>query len=148
MQDTTTFAIRDQKQDQALVMVHGFNGNSHDTFGLLPAFLAGNPSLYGWDIHAFGYPTSLKPDISGVWTADPDLTALAGYLATAIDMLGFARYQQLCLIAHSMGGLIVQRAVLDGGFGRRLSHLFLFGTPSNGLRKARLGRLFKRQART
>jgi pimeloyl-ACP methyl ester carboxylesterase len=147
MPETTTFAIRDQKQDQALVLVHGFSGNSHETFGLLPAFLAGNPSLYGWDIHSFGYPTSLKPDISGVWTADPDLTALAGYLATAIDMLGFARYQRLCLIAHSMGGLVVQRAVLDGGFGNRLSHVFLFGTPSNGLRKAGLGRIFKRQAR-
>jgi len=50
----------------------------------------------------FGYPTSLAPDITGVWTADPDLTTLTGLL------LEFCKnklkgYQRLALIAHSMG---------------------------------------------
>jgi hypothetical protein len=36
-----------------------------------------------------------------------------------------------------MGGLIVQRALLDDpGVANRVRHLFLFGTPSNGLKKA------------
>src|SRR5437764_7079160 len=114
---------------------------------MMPAFLAGNPALYGWDIHCFGYPTALRPDITGVWSADPDLTTLAGFLITALQELSFQRYGQVALVGHSMGGLVIERALLDGSFLPRVSHIVLFGTPSNGLKKARLGRLFKRQTR-
>jgi hypothetical protein len=51
------------------------------------------------------------------------------------------------VIAHSIGGLIVQRAILESDLRSRISHLALFGTPSAGLRKAGLGSIFKRQAR-
>jgi pimeloyl-ACP methyl ester carboxylesterase len=145
--NTTTFAIRDQQRDRAIILIHGFSGDSHSTFGMMPAFLAGNPELYTWDLHCFGYPTALRPDITGVWSADPDLTTLAGFLNTALVHLTFARYKQLALIGHSMGGLVIQRALLDGRFLSKVSHVILFGTPSNGLKKAGLGRLFKRQAR-
>jgi hypothetical protein len=47
-----------------------------------------------------------------------------------------------------MGGLVVQRALLDHRpLAGKISHLFLFGTPSAGLRKAWFGRLLKRQIR-
>ena len=145
--NTTTFAIRDQKQSSAILLIHGFGGESHATFGMMPAFLAGNPAFYDWDIHCFGYPTALKPDLTGVWSADPDLTTLSSFLSTALVQLTFKRYRQLALIGHSMGGLIIQRALLDGGFLSRVSHVVLFGTPSNGLKKSGLGKLFKRQVR-
>jgi pimeloyl-ACP methyl ester carboxylesterase len=144
----TTFAVRDQNQDQAILLIHGFSGESHSTFGMMPAFLAGNPALYEWDIHCFGYPTALRPDITGVWAADPDLTTLAGFLCTALQQLTtFVRYQKLALIGHSMGGLVIQRALLDSIFLKRISHVILFGTPSDGLKKASLVKLFYRQAR-
>ena len=145
--DTTTFAIRDQRKDRAIVLIHGFSGESHSTFGMMPAFLAGTPELYGWDIHCFGYPTALRPDLTGVWAADPDLSTLAGYLSTALQSLTFQRYGKVALVGHSMGGLIVQRALLDGTLLDRITHTILFGTPSNGLAKAGLGKLFKRQVR-
>jgi pimeloyl-ACP methyl ester carboxylesterase len=145
--DTIQFAVRDsEKNEQAVVLVHGFHGDSHLTFGMLPAFLAGTPECYGWDIHCFGYPTTLAPDISGVWSADPDLTMLSLYLTTSIKVR-FGRYKRIAVIALCMGGLIVQRALLDGGFDSKISHILFFGTPSDGLRKAGLGRIFKRQAR-
>jgi len=146
MSEAITFDVRNQKQTRAVILIHGFSGDSHQTFGMLPAFLAGKPEFYGWDIHCFGYPTALKPDVSGYWAADPDLQTLAGFLATAIDTR-YGGYKQLALVAHSMGGLIVQRATLDGGFADRLSHVLLFGTPSAGLRKASWVSLFKRQVR-
>lgn len=145
--DATTFAIRDEKQDHAIILIHGFSGESHHTFGMMPAFLAGNPELYSWDIHCFGYPTALRPDVTGVWAADPDLNTLAGFLITAVEQTRFDKYNQLALIGHSMGGLIIQRALLDGSFVSRVTHLVLFGTPSDGLKKAGLGKLFKRQVR-
>ncbi len=148
MSDATIFSIRNQQQSRALIFIHGFSGAADATFGMLPAFVAGNPNLYEWDIYCFGYPTSLSPDVSGVWSADPELDTLAGYLATQIQTTRFARYHELALVAHSMGGLIVQRAVLDSAdVADRVRHMLLFGTPSNGLRKAGWGKLFKRQVR-
>lgn len=144
--ETVQFAIRNAGNQKAVVFIHGFHGDSHQTFGMLPAFLAGNPDCYSWDIYCFGYPSTLAPDVSGVWSADPDLTTLAGYLRTAVSVR-YDGYKHIALIAHSMGGLIVQRALLNGDVVDRVSHVLLFGTPSNGLRKAGLGRIFKRQAR-
>lgn len=134
-------------EKQAMVFVHGFSGDAHKTFGMLPAFLAGDRGLEAWDLYCFGYPTSLAPDISGVWAADPDLTTLTGlFLEYCKNKL--SEYRQIALIAHSMGGLIAQQAVLNPVLEGRVSHLALFGTPSNGLRKAGgLARFLKRQAR-
>ena len=145
MGDSVHFAVRRTENKQAILFVHGFHGDPQHTFGMLPAFLAGDPRLFNWDIHCYGYPTGLAPDISGVWAADPNLTTLAGHLDTLLALDKFRRYTHLALVAHSMGGLIVQRALLDGGFADRTSHVVLFGTPSNGLRKAGLARWFKRQ---
>lgn len=48
-----------------------------------------------------------------------------------------SRYRAIALVAHSMGGLIVQRALLDDpDLVARTRHVVLFGTPSGGLRKA------------
>lgn len=139
--------VRRHKKERAIIFIHGFSGNAHLTFGMFPAFLAGNPALFDWDIYCFGYATSLAPDVTGVWTSDPDLTVLSGMLKTAITQGAFADYSQLALIAHSMGGLVVQRALVDGTFENRVLSVVLFGTPSNGLKKAFIGRFLKPQAR-
>ncbi|HEX3092680.1 MAG TPA: tetratricopeptide repeat-containing protein [Candidatus Angelobacter sp.] len=146
MPNTLQFFVRKTQKTKAILFVHGFSGNAHHTFGMLPAFIAGNPSLKDWDIHCFGYPTSLAPDITGVWSADPDLTTLGGLLYAARG-IHYKQYDRLALVAHSMGGLIVQKALLEPDFAKYISHVALFGTPSNGLRKAGLAKLFKRQAR-
>jgi pimeloyl-ACP methyl ester carboxylesterase len=139
--------IRRHKKQQAVVFIHGFSGSAHLTFGMFPAFLAGDPALFDWDIYSFGYATSLSPDLTGVWTSDPDLTALSGLLRTFVTHGALADYQKVALIAHSMGGLIVQRALVDGGFESRIQSVMLFGTPSNGLKKAFFGQFFKPQAK-
>jgi hypothetical protein len=47
-----------------------------------------------------------------------------------------------------MGGLVVQRALVDDAdLAKKVSHLFLFGTPSDGLKKAFPFSFFKRQLR-
>ena len=70
------------------------------------------------------------------------------YFADCIRLiLDQEKIQTVSMIGHSMGGLIVQRAILEADMTRRISHLALFGTPSAGLRKAGLGSIFKRQAR-
>ena len=132
----------------ALILIHGFSGRPEATFGKLPDFLCQDDRLTDWDIHALGYPTRLSPDFRGIWSGDPDLSTLATLLHTRLTTSDFSSYKALVLVAHSMGGLVAQRALLDDkGFQQRVSHLFLFGTPSNGLSKASLVRWLKPQLR-
>ncbi|SEU06451.1 alpha/beta fold hydrolase [Hymenobacter actinosclerus] len=147
MKQQTSFSVRKTDSTKAIIFIHGFSGEAHTTFGMLPAFLAGDRELVDWDIHCFGYPTSLFPDITGVWSADPDLTVLSGYLSSALISTRYNQYTEIAIIAHSMGGLIAQRSLLNDTVAQRINHVFLFGTPSNGLQKAGLLRLFKRQVR-
>ncbi len=137
------------KKVNALVLIHGFSGNAKGTFTGLPELLAANPEMKGWDIYSLGYSSDIMPSIGiGIWSAIPDITKVSQYLNTTIDSL-FKNYKQLSFVAHSMGGLVLQRAVvdLDKNYLDKIKHFFLFGTPSNGLKKASIARWWNRQLR-
>ena len=132
----------------AIVFLHGFQGDAAATWGNFPAYLGQKKELGGWDVYTMGYDTALYPDLlRGIWSADAGLETLAGLLHTTLTAGKLAAYEAVALIAHSMGGLIAQRALLDDDVQRRVSHLFLFGTPSAGLTKAWLVRFVKSQFR-
>lgn len=141
--------FRDDGHETAIVLVHGFAGHPRLTWGDFPKFLVAEPRLAGWDVLSLGYKTNLRLDIPSVWSATPDLKRLARLLATAAAHHPRLKDRRLLgLVAHSMGGLVVQRALLDHRrLVDRVGHVVLFGTPSWGLKKARLGRLYKRQVR-
>jgi pimeloyl-ACP methyl ester carboxylesterase len=122
----------------AILFLHGFTGNPDGTFDRFPYLLGTDVSLNGWDILSLGYHTSFLPGTRGVWSADPDLPTLAQLFSTELGIPPLSNYQQLAVIAHSMGGLIAQRALLDDppDLTRLVRYLFLFGTPSAGLKKA------------
>jgi tetratricopeptide (TPR) repeat protein len=83
-----------------------------------------------------------------VWSADPELPIVATMFRTELSMTPLDRYESLALIAHSMGGLVAQQALLDDPLlVGRVRHLILFGTPSGGLRKASWVKMWKRQLR-
>ena len=138
--------------DRALILVHDFNG-THEDWGAFPSFLIGGQPLSSWDIYSLGYTTSSKIDLFGIanfmsphQSRDPEIRELATYLRTHLSVRPLDRYRQIALVAHSMGGLVVQRAIVDDDALRgRLSDLVLFGTPSAGLRKAGIMGQFKRQ---
>jgi pimeloyl-ACP methyl ester carboxylesterase len=142
------FPCRDANQETAIVFLHGFGGETRKTWARFVDILLATFSIRTWDVFGVGYPTSLRVDVPNVWAADPDLELLARELRTLFDMPPLARYRRVAIVAHSMGGLVVQRAVLDdASLAGRLSHMFLFGAPSNGLSKARLFSGLKRQLR-
>lgn len=139
---------RNDGADTAVVFVHGFSGHAETTWGDFPRFLAGDPRLRGWDVFSLGYTTNLRLDVPGIWSAAPDLERLAGLLTTAAGYGELGNRRVLALVAHSMGGLVVQRALVRvPELAARVSHVVLLGTPSDGLHKARFGRWFKRQVR-
>lgn len=132
----------------ALVFVHGFLGDAATTWQKFPGLLQQEPKLDGWDVLSLGYATNLRLDLAGIWSADPPIDRVSKLLGTHIISGELRRYESLGILAHSMGGLAVQRAVLDEQQARaRVGHVFLFGTPSGGLMKASLASFFKRQLR-
>lgn len=134
--------------DAAILLIHGFNADTSRTWGLFPQLLCNTPALDGWDLVGLSYQTCLAPDLRGLWTGDPDLQTLATFLHTVISHGELSRHRALVFVAHSMGGLVVQRALLDHpDLVARTSHVVLFGTPSNGLVKAGWLRRLKHQAR-
>jgi len=139
---------RRNKTDTAVLFIHGFGMNSENTWREFPRFLAMDPRLEAWDVYSVGYSTSLWIDIAGVWAASPPISRLSIYLKTLLDGVPFDRYKSLAIVAHSMGGLVVQQALTEStDLLARIGHVILFGTPSNGLMKAAYLRWWKRQAR-
>lgn len=145
-----TFDFRKNGTDSALIFLHGFTGDLRKTWGDFPLYLVAQPDLTDWDVISVRFSSSLFiPELRGFWKATPEIQKLADTLATRIRTI-FDSYRQIAFVAHSMGGLVVQRAMLDCEVTRRkTSHLFLFGTPSNGLVKAAIGMKItgKRQVR-
>ena len=130
--------------ERAVVFLHGFSGNRDDTWDRLPGLLGA--LVADWHIYTLGYATTFRPDFLGVWSADPDIPTLATMLKTQASLDPLRRYRSLAVVAHSMGGLVVQRALVDDpGLANRADKVILFGTPSAGLRKASWLVFWKRQ---
>ena len=134
----------------AIVLVHGFTGKAESTWSTMAPQLLGVEALHGWDIISYGYKTELRVDLlRGLWAANPDLTALAHSYAGALEASPpLDEYQALTLVAHSMGGLVTQRMLVDHPQIRaRTRNVVCYGTPSNGLAKASIFRFLTRQVR-
>ncbi len=144
VQEPNFSIVQANGSDRAVVFLHGFTGGRDDTWELFPRLL--REKLSGWDIFTVGYATTLMPDVVGIWSADPDLPILAAMFGAQFTFAPLQPYKSLALIAHSMGGLIVQKALIDdSSLAARVRHVILFGTPSGGLRKARWMSFWKRQ---
>ncbi len=100
--------------ETAVIFIHGFNGNAGEsTWGEFPDYLKQNRALVNWDIYSLGYATRFSIDLRSIWRANPDIPKLARYLHTRCVNPPLNRYKSLALVAHSMGGLVVQRALAD-----------------------------------
>lgn len=125
-----------------IIFIHGFNGDPTFTWGRFPDLLCHEPTMNGWDIVCFGYKSSLAPDLTGIWRGNPPIQTIADSLNTFIKSKFASRYDAFTMIAHSMGGLVVQRALLDDAvLAQKTDKVILFGTPSFGLDKAALFQL-------
>jgi len=138
----------DAANDRAVVFLHGFSGGRDDTWAKFPGLLAENRDIDDWNIFTLGYATTFLPDVVGIWSADPDLTILAELFRGELTMPPLSRHRRLAVVAHSMGGLVAQKTLVDNlDLADKVSDVVLFGTPSNGLVKAGLARRWKRQLR-
>lgn len=140
--------IRKSDSEAAIVFIHGFTGAGVSTWDSMIGFIREENTIASWDILTIEYPTALRIDIPNLWSSDPDLDILALTLKTSLSHPPFAQYKQLALVAHSMGGLVAQKAIVDDDkLIRRVSQVVLYATPSSGVEKARLFLHLKKQIR-
>jgi pimeloyl-ACP methyl ester carboxylesterase len=140
-----------EKNNNLLLFVHGFSGSSSETFGVTPDILVADADFNGWDVFSIGYSSDIFPSIGkGLWSVNPDITKIAAYLNTLLNIqFNGKKYDRVAFVGHSMGGLAIQRAILDAepAIQQKLSHVIFFGTPSGGLRKAFWARFWNTQLR-
>lgn len=133
------------KNSTAIVFVHGFTGDVMKTWRRIPEFLQADPRLNEWDLLGVGYESHLRFDLPGLWSSDARLEEIAIMLHSRPE-ISSSNYKRLAFVAHSMGGLVVQQALVSyEDLRNRTSHIVLFGTPSGGLKKAGFASFWKRQ---
>ena len=101
-------------------------------------------SMDGWDMKPFGYSQYVTPEMGkDIWAGIEDIDRISDYLSTSVKYK-FDKYDRIAIVAHSLGGLIAQRAILNfkEEFQNKISHLILLGTPSNGIEPAKLTKLW------
>lgn len=119
----------------AVLFVHGFSGESANTFDAIQHYIMEDPEMLGWDMFPLGYSENVKPQMGkGIWASVEDIDRVADYLSASIKHK-YNKYKRIAIVAHSLGGLSVQKALLELEKNDldRITHVLLFGTPSNGL---------------
>lgn len=124
-----------EEGNNLLLFIHGFSGESKDTFGKIPTLLQSNSNFDGWAMKPLGYSPIVQPKLGkDIWGAILDVDKIAIFLKTSIKYK-FKKYDRIAIVAHSLGGLVAQKAILglDTEDRNRISHLIMFGTPSEGI---------------
>jgi pimeloyl-ACP methyl ester carboxylesterase len=138
------FAIRNLARTKAIVFVHGLLEDVM-VWSRFAGLLKEDPQFAEWDLFSVGWHSTLAPEL---WSDESSLSNQADLLYEAFVLSPVAAYEQVAFIAHSAGGLLVQKLLV--GFDdvlQRVSHVFLFGTPSQGSRRSRSFRRWKTQWR-
>jgi pimeloyl-ACP methyl ester carboxylesterase len=148
--DSIAFHARNPK-GRLIVFVHGFGGSATGTWNQMHEMLPLRPESDGWDIVFYGYPSLraqalnsanlLRQFISNFTEArfrkrNKTPAALTVQVAT--------KYNQIIIVAHSLGALITRQAVLDA-YREKLpwlsaTRLILFGPAHRGASLAALGK--------
>lgn len=127
-----------------LLFIHGFSGEASDTFGSIPNMLMKDSKMDGWDMKPFGYSQYITPEMGkDVWAGIEDIDRISDYLTTSVKYK-FENYDRIAIVAHSLGGLIAQKAILNfkEETCSKISHVILLATPSNGIEPIKLSKLW------
>jgi pimeloyl-ACP methyl ester carboxylesterase len=129
----------ERKNGRAVLFVHGFNGDrfatwtaeEKDSFLVL---IASDPDLADFDVFTFSYRTSLL--------AGDTVEQIARQLGDEID--GPLSDYRVILVAHSMGGLVCMRYILnrlERGHRLPILGLLMYGTPTTGTELVRIAEI-------
>jgi len=104
-----------------LVTIHGF-WSSPATWERLNAIWSADEELHGLQIHPFGYSSPKRPRLPCSVTRVPDYDDVAQTLATEYAV-ALAGADEIAIVTHSQGGLILQRFLTWMVYERRAREL-------------------------
>lgn len=136
---------QNENSNSAIIFVHGFSGEAHNSFGKIPEFLMQESQLDGWDMYPFGFNSNVNPEMGKeVWATIKDINRISDNLSSAINYK-FKKYERIAIVAYSLGGLVAQQTILNLSTENRdrIKHVLLFGTPSNGITNNAIKNLWK-----
>ena len=113
LRGTTTEGDRDYVRedvhnDKLIVLVHGFNSSNEKAWGKFPSLLLGDDDLKNLNIVLYGYRTKLCIETDSI---REEGKLLASFLHDTIRA-NHPKYKRVVLVGHSMGGLVIMRALL------------------------------------
>ncbi len=126
------------RRKRCVIFVHGLTGNIQSTWQKklkpgepkvpsFPELIMSDGDLDDYDVLSFGYRSR--------YVRGAPIRYAAAQLRFAIDHLASREYSGIVLIAHSMGGLVCMRYILDRlgeGAPPPIAGLLLYGTPTTG----------------
>jgi pimeloyl-ACP methyl ester carboxylesterase len=134
--------VREEHNTRVIVFVHGIFGTAESTWTCptgqsWPRLLLRDDVFKAADIYIASYPT---PYVGNRMTIDEIVASLKNRL----DGDGvLSRHKQVIFVAHSMGGLIVQRFLLTyRDTSKQVPFIYFFSTPHTGTNIASLGHAF------
>jgi len=145
IKETKNIFRKTENANNVIIFVHGFSGEAHKSFGEMPDLFMTEKQLEGWDMFPFGYNANINPEMGkDIWATIKDIDRISDNLSSAINYK-FKKYNRVAIVAYSLGGLVTQRAILNLNKSnkKRLSHVFFFGTPSNGITNNTIKTLWK-----
>jgi pimeloyl-ACP methyl ester carboxylesterase len=132
---------RDLSAKRLIVFVHGLNGGGYGTWGKFPRYIFNDQSRDPVDVALFDYFSGLRRRIG----KRPPVEVIAQILTERLQDLSNEGYDEIFIIAHSMGGLIATDALRsyieqrdeEPGLLRVLAGTIFISTPFSGSKFAR-----------
>jgi len=137
-----SFYERNSGAARVIVFVHGIFGSSRDTWSCSPRIswpnlLKDDDTHKDSDIYVVGYDT---PYFGNRMTIDEIVSNLKSRLDS--DAV-FTKHREVVFVAHSLGGLIVQKLLLTHReTSKQVPFIYFYSTPETGAQIAALGHVF------
>ena len=137
-----SFYERTGSSDRVIVFVHGIFGNSKDTWNCSstvswPKLILQDDAFKGSDVYVAGYDT---PYFGNRMTIDEVVSNLKSRMDS--DQV-FTKHREVIFVAHSLGGLVVQRLLLTHReLAPQVQFIYFYSTPETGAQVAQLGHIF------
>ena len=135
---------RSENKDRIIVFVHGIFGDSENTWTCQPntywpGLLRSDEVFKDFDIYVVQYDTPLLGNRMSI----DDIVNSLNERFKHDEVL--SKHREVIFVAHSLGGLIVQRFLLTYRPSQyRVPFIYFYSTPETGAQIARLGSLFSR----
>lgn len=133
---------RNDHNDRVIVFVHGIFGDALDTWRCpstrmyWPSKILMEDAFKGFDVYVASYES---PYFGNRMTIDE----IVGNLQNRLQHDKVFDHKQVIFVAHSLGGLIVQRFLLTHReYGKQVPFIYFYSTPETGAEIARLGSVF------